>query len=148
MIKKCPKCHEEFFDKNATNCNARTYCSRKCSNRATMNGLKLRGIKKPERTAELHPNWKGDNITYGTLHQWVRCRLNKPKRCPDCKLIRDMELANLDHKYTRDIRTWQYKCVSCHRKYDYAKKGIFKGSKKVCVNGHEYTPDPLQKKYL
>lgn len=45
MEKTCPKCKAKFYDKDAKySYRARTFCSRDCANKTTMNGLKLKGI--------------------------------------------------------------------------------------------------------
>jgi hypothetical protein len=138
MEKTCPKCKKVFLDKDSTNSRARTFCSRKCSNKTTMNGLKLKGIERPERRGEQHPNWVGDKVSYPALHHWVRLRLVKPQSCPKCTSDKPLDLCNLDSKYTRELSSWGYLCRSCHIRYDNKLNGRFKGSKSHCVNGHVY----------
>jgi hypothetical protein len=68
-----------------------------------------------------HPNlgekngqWKGDKVSLGTLHQWVRRRLPVASLCDNCHNNRPMDLANISGKYLRDLKDWQWLCRRCH----------------------------------
>lgn len=63
-------------------------------------------------------NWKGSEVGYKGLHLWIRKHLEKPKFCKKCNLAEPKEVANLDGKYTRDLKTWKWLCVRCHRFLD------------------------------
>lgn len=64
--------------------------------------------------------WKGDDITYGNLHNWIATRKPKPKKCEFCgKKTKKLELSSKTHKYRRDIDEFQYLCRKCHTKYDF-----------------------------
>lgn len=79
------------------------------------------------------PFWKGSEVGYGALHDWVRKYLGKPTKCSniDCKYPRKnssrsiikspkrFEWANRDHKYRRVLKDYISLCTSCHRLYDY-----------------------------
>ena len=75
-----------------------------------------------KRRDEKHPFWKGINVGYGSLHQWVSRRLGKPDNCEHCKKIglsgKTINWANKSKRYLRDINDWIRLCVSCHRKFD------------------------------
>jgi len=58
-------------------------------------------------------NWS-ENPSYSTIHNWVRSRISKPERCPKCNKNRKLQLSCKDHKYSRDLKLWQYLCQSCH----------------------------------
>lgn len=66
------------------------------------------------------PSWKGDNVGYYGLHQWVYKTLGKPHVCSYCgtKESYRFEWANISGEYKRDIKDWVRLCVKCHRKKD------------------------------
>lgn len=68
------------------------------------------------------PHWKGNNITYRTLHHWVEKCLGKPSTCEHCgkqNLTRHaIHWANKSGKYKRILEDWVRLCVKCHKKYD------------------------------
>ena len=67
------------------------------------------------------PNWKGDNVGKGGLHNWVKRHLGKPCFCEHCKTTKakQFEWANKSQTYKRDLSDWIRLCRSCHAKYDY-----------------------------
>lgn len=77
------------------------------------------GKKRPQVTGNDNPNWKGDNVGYYCLHNWVRRRKPKPEKCEDCGKRREyLELANISGEYKRDINDYKYLCFMCHMKFD------------------------------
>lgn len=70
-----------------------------------------------------HVWWKGDNVSYGNLHTWVKRYLGKPKFCVYCQTTkaRKFEWANISKTYKRELSDWIRLCTSCHRLYDYGK---------------------------
>lgn len=79
------------------------------------------------KKAEKNPNWKGDNITYSSLHNWIVRNYGKPKKCSHCSTTnaKKFEWANKSGKYLRNINDYIRLCVSCHRKYDNKKNHKF-----------------------
>ena len=74
---------------------------------------------------KLNANWKGDEVGYGALHDWVTVRLGQPRVCDKCATVvaKKYEWANISGKYKRDLTDWVRLCVSCHRLCDgHAKK--------------------------
>lgn len=70
-------------------------------------------------------NWKGDDIGYQGLHNWVVGQLGKPMSCEFCGLnkIPDgrkiyFHWANKSGEYKRDINDWLRLCAKCHKNYD------------------------------
>jgi hypothetical protein len=70
-------------------------------------------------------NWKGDKVGYRGLHKWITKQLGKAKECKRCGIKkipegkkRFFQWANLDHKYSRDIKDWEQMCIDCHSFYD------------------------------
>ena len=69
---------------------------------------------------EASRGWKGDNISYDGIHQWVARKLGRPKVCTRCKstTARRYEWANISRYYRRDLKDWVRLCKSCHEIYD------------------------------
>lgn len=67
---------------------------------------------------ERNPMWKGDNVGYYSLHEWVKNHLPKPQLCEACNNVPPYDLANISGKYKRDLTDWQWLCRSCHMKSD------------------------------
>jgi len=63
-------------------------------------------------------NWKGENITYSTLHGWIRIYKPKIKFCECCKKVPPYDLANISGDYKRDINDFEWLCRKCHMKKD------------------------------
>lgn len=57
--------------------------------------------------------WKGDEVGYGALHDWVKRRLKKTKFCQRCIRKPPYDLANKG-LYTRDLSQWEWLCRKCH----------------------------------
>lgn len=68
--------------------------------------------------AEHNSMWKGNNVSYGALHQWLRKRIPKPKFCENCKENPPYDLANKTRIYNRDFKNWEWLCRKCHMKKD------------------------------
>ena len=66
--------------------------------------------------------WKGDNATYGSIHDWVDRWKGKPDTCEMCGTSgltkQQIHWANIDHEYRRVLDDYIRLCVSCHRYYD------------------------------
>lgn len=67
-----------------------------------------------------HSGWKGEKVSYFTLHQWVNREKGRPALCEHCgtTTAKKFEWASKSRKYVRDIGDWIRLCTSCHRKYD------------------------------
>ena len=63
-------------------------------------------------------NWKGSNVSYISLHQWVRTNKPIPLCCEKCGKKKSLDAANISGEYKRDLRDWCYLCRSCHMKDD------------------------------
>ena len=94
--------------------------------RAIKTGHLNRGRKRPEMTGRNHFAWKGVNVKYGGLHDWVRRRLGKPEVCSfeDITCKGQIQWANFDGKYSRDLNSWIPLCISHHRRFDNANKKL------------------------
>lgn len=89
------------------------------------------GIRKNKgKPGNQYPFWKGDDVGYGGVHDWIRKHFGRAKDypCMFCNNTRKgkktkktsarMEWANLDGKYTRDLSKWTTLCQVCHWEYD------------------------------
>lgn len=111
------------------------YCSRPCmyKYRVRPKGLKYVLVKenptsfKPgfepwnKGTVGLMPtpkNFKGDNVGYDALHDWVRRKRGKAILCEWCGSKKTVQWANRSHEYKRHIDDWLSLCKKCHIKYD------------------------------
>ena len=66
---------------------------------------------------ETHSQWKGDEVKYRALHQWVRKNKPKEQYCEHCKQEKILELANKG-EYNRNFDNYVWLCRSCHLKMD------------------------------
>ena len=67
------------------------------------------------------PGWKGDNVKYSALHEWVKRYKGTPKECTQCGLDdpnKTYHWANISHEYSRDLDDFIRMCASCHKYYD------------------------------
>ena len=83
--------------------------------------------------------WKGNDVGYGTLHQWVQRWKGKAKKCQECSRT-PVEWANIDHEYKRKLDDYISLCDKCHRAYDIEKglrkyKGPFTKGHKINSRG-------------
>ncbi len=72
------------------------------------------GKMRATKLAEKNPHWCGDKIGYGGLHDWIKRRKTKPTLCERCGTRPAFDLANINHKYTRNLEDWQWLCRHCH----------------------------------
>lgn len=84
--------------------------------------LAHKGKPREKRRGEKNPNWKGNKVTYKSLHDWVRYYRGTPKKCEHCGnenlRHRQYNWANKSHKYKRELSDWIRLCCKCHWKYD------------------------------
>lgn len=83
--------------------------------------LKMSNGQKGKRVGIKSPIWKGNDVGYGALHDWVRRHKGQPKICIDCGATsrkRRLHWSNIDHKYRRRLDDYQSLCVPCHKRYD------------------------------
>jgi len=86
-----------------------------------------------KRTKEKNNKWKGDEVGYHALHDWVRRNYGTPTKCENTHCIKKStkyQWSNISGKYKRDREDWQQLCVSCHKLYDYK-------TSPFCRKGHE-----------
>lgn len=120
-VRSCQNCSKEYYlFPTRVRKGANKFCSVKC--RAVFNIGKFIGKNSF--------NWKGDNAGYQARHRWLYKNVKKPDSCPVCNEKKPLDWANLDHKYSRDIKSWKPMCKKCHYKYD-IEHGFRKKTKKL-----------------
>lgn len=70
-------------------------------------------LKTTINIADSNGMWKGDDVGYTALHEWVAKRLPRPNLCVDCNKKPALDLANKGI-YNRELRNWEWLCRSCH----------------------------------
>lgn len=75
---------------------------------------KVSDANKGKKVAEKNPMWKGDDVGYGSLHEWIRNHKPKPLFCECCKITPPFDLANISQEYKRDINDFEWLCRKCH----------------------------------
>jgi hypothetical protein len=75
-------------------------------------------IKEVVAKGKKHHNWKGDDVGYSSLHEWIRRNKPKPDVCEMCNCFKPKEISNISGEYKRDIDDYQWLCVLCHSYYD------------------------------
>jgi hypothetical protein len=58
--------------------------------------------------------WKGDNVSYAALHDYIKYHLPKAKLCQMCNELPPYDLANISGEYLRDLNDWYWLCRKCH----------------------------------
>lgn len=153
---KCVKCSVEYKSRNKKS----KFCSHKCysenkkgekHNWGSKIGDALRGVPKskkhieavaraykeyvkkhgsPNPRAEKHWKWKGDEVGYDALHDWVARHKGRPKKCESCgesSLDKTYHWANKSGRYLRNLDDWSRLCVPCHSKLDKSRPYSYKG---------------------
>ncbi len=98
------------------------YCSQLCSNKSTG----LRGDKSP--------HWKGNDVGYYGIHNWLYTNFGKADKCEQCGRTKRVQWAKLkDKPYERKRENFFKLCSICHIIYDntIVKAGWNKGTKGV-----------------
>jgi len=74
--------------------------------------------EQPSIKGEKNGFWKGDEVGYFALHNWVRRNYGIPTKCEECgKEIesgKGIQWANVSGEYKRDRDDWEALCVRCH----------------------------------
>lgn len=139
MIIQCQKCNKDI-NRKPSHVRKQNFCSRKClasgyiytqeqRDNLSAKGKLLKGLKRsPEacrnialaKMGDKNPHWKGDDVGYTSLHEWINNNWGKLRKCEVCDTedAKKFEWANLNGIYNRDRVNWKRMCCSCHCKYD------------------------------
>lgn len=84
--------------------------------------------------------WRGNDVGYSGVHQWVRRHLPKPESCESCgRVSKWIDLANITGIYSREFENWRYLCRKCHRKNDGPTHIRDMSGFRCCICGSEKT---------
>jgi hypothetical protein len=100
----CFRCSKISWNKNKTGLQ-----------RAWNKGLK--GFMANEKNA----SWKGEEVGYRGLHNWIQRALGKINECVYCGIEsweKRIEWASISHQAKRDLDDFIPLCITCHRNYD------------------------------
>lgn len=129
MMKTCRKCKRElpldFFNKRGRGDELEARC-KQCRNIQKQeyrnnNKEKIKIDSKKYREKHSHSKIKlrgGLDITYRGLHQYIKRNKPKPRYCVICNEKKKLQLASINHTYTRNIKDWLWLCQSCHMLFD------------------------------
>lgn len=102
--KNCPVCTKEIMV--LPNCaHRKKYCSRACS-------------AKERFTGEKNIKWKGEDVGYYSLHNWLKRNYGKPTICEreGCSgKSKKYCWGNISGEYKRDRNDWYQVCTSCNQ---------------------------------
>lgn len=153
MIKvTCLVCANDIY-KSPSKVRPRNFCSMRCWSKISAaevveRGSKFRFVKgraevknRLEAIRKIrggtHYAWKGSDVSYRGLHQWVRRLKGTPSICSQCgkndKRPRAIQWANVDGMYRRDINDFVALCVSCHKLKDLKMASSNQGEKSANV---------------
>lgn len=120
----CKKCGKVKYHKYAK----RIFCSRSCKSSY-------------ENTGKRHPQWKGKEVGYNTIHRWVQRYFGHPRQCTECNIDGKLnasgkwsiDWSNISGKYKRVKNDWRGLCRRCHYHNDQGQKKatVYVGNNKV-----------------
>lgn len=130
---KCKYCEKEFENKKSMSNHIRWHNIPKYKNFQISFSSKVKEFN----TGKKNGMWKGDNIKYGSLHDYIKYYKEKPQKCSNCKKItKKLDLANISQNYLRDFSDYEWLCRKCHMikdgRYEKLKKGINWRKRKMC----------------
>jgi hypothetical protein len=81
--------------------------------------IRTKEMRVKNQSGEKNHMWKGNNVGYDALHDWVTSRKGRPQSCEFCGNGKGRyEWASKSRKYRRNLDDWIRLCSSCHGKYD------------------------------
>jgi hypothetical protein len=95
-----------------------------------------------------HYKWRGDSVTIGQLHAWLRKEMlkTKPLVCERCGGTSHVQVANMkEHIYTRKPDDYIFLCSRCHNIMDGHFDNLVQG-KNAILNSTRLNPDITEKR--
>lgn len=65
-----------------------------------------------------HHAWKGEDVKYAALHEWVARLKTKTGVCSGCGRERPTQWANISGAYLRNLADFAELCQECHGELD------------------------------
>lgn len=124
--RNCATCSAVFFYPKSRFKTAK-YCSPVCRDTGRQGDEPWNKGMKGFLAGKQHYLWKGENVDYNTIHQWIRRLKGKPKECENCGMkgcskTKDgrwnIHWANHSGEYKRDPDDFLGLCYSCHKRSD------------------------------
>jgi hypothetical protein len=75
---------------------------------------KLSESLKGNHSGEKHYRWKGENVGYLSLHEWIRKHKEKETCCERCGIDKPLDISNISGEYKRDVDDYEWLCRHCH----------------------------------
>jgi hypothetical protein len=82
-------------------------------------------FKKGQHKGKDNHEWKGEKVSYSALHWWLKREKGNPRKCEICGKVGEkingrwnIDWANTNHKYRRNLKDYIGMCKKCHDKYD------------------------------
>lgn len=120
-FKDCPVCNKNFkvaFWELKCKKTCSFECSKIFKSRIPVSKetrKKISKVKKGFFLKEDSSQWKGDNASYASIHEWIRKTFLKSNKCEKCnKETSRIESHNISKKYTRKREDWTFVCKKCH----------------------------------
>lgn len=98
------------------------FCNVYCHRQFNFLPLKNGRFKEGQTLGERNGMWKGDDVGYHAVHDWIKRWYGRPQVCEHCP-AKDLggkrhQWANISRKYKRERSDWIRLCASCHYKFD------------------------------
>lgn len=124
---KCPICGKQRYHQGKSNfqrcrkCYANTLRGKRVSpqtefKKGNISWSKLNSDKMPR--GKRNCNWKGNNVGYFSLHNWVKRNYKWENFCNVCKSKKRLTLASKNYNYSRQKEDWWILCSGCNTRYD------------------------------
>lgn len=70
-------------------------------------------------TARKNGQWKGDKVSYNSLHDWVKYHKGRALKCSICGKTKGIiDWSNINGKYHRYLKDYVEMCRKCHFGYE------------------------------
>lgn len=81
---------------------------------------RIKAYRVPFKSGDKNPSWRGENVGYSGVHDWVKKNYGSPQKCVVCgtESAKVFDWANISEKYLRDISDWKRLCRPCHFDFD------------------------------
>ena len=100
----CANCSKYESENKKSYSNHRRWCLGKMKKESYL------GINK----GALNAQWKGNDVKYGALHDYIKYYFKKTSFCASCKTSPPFDVCNISGKYNRDLSDWEWLCRKCH----------------------------------